>query len=176
LAHLADHKEHGNRYRTDLVTAAEKSTPPLFGLYTCLSNTVYTPVSLIKPTDFVGTIRSLLIRLTFFHAKVMSNFKCFQFIPVQLGKFLNCHSNYALLQLSTKKPDNIDNIFTYLIAAILPLKVQSNVWLSSHRAAFGIVSFPEESGASWIRACEPRLPSCKRIFRVHGRLIHLPAQ
>jgi hypothetical protein len=63
LAHLADHKEHGNRYKTDFeVTAAEKSTPPLFGLYTCLSNTVYTPLSLIKPTDFVGTIRSLLIR------------------------------------------------------------------------------------------------------------------
>jgi hypothetical protein len=63
LAHLADHKEYGNRYKTDFeMTAAEKSTPPLFGLYTCLSNTVYTPLSLIKPTDFVGTIRSLLIR------------------------------------------------------------------------------------------------------------------
>ena len=63
LAHLADHKEHGNRYKTDFeVIEVGKSTPPLFGLYTCLSNTVYTPLSLIKPTDFVGTIRSLLIR------------------------------------------------------------------------------------------------------------------
>jgi hypothetical protein len=63
LAHLADHKNHGNRYKTDFeVTVAEKSTPALFGLYTCLSNTVYTPVSLIKPPDFVGSIRSLLIR------------------------------------------------------------------------------------------------------------------
>lgn len=55
LAHLADHKEHGNRYKTDFeVIEVGKSTPPLFGLYTCLSNTVYTPLSLIKPTDFVG--------------------------------------------------------------------------------------------------------------------------
>lgn len=62
LAHLADHKEHGNRCKADFEVIEVEETPALFGLYTCLSNTVYTPLSLIKPTDFVGTIRSLLIR------------------------------------------------------------------------------------------------------------------
>jgi hypothetical protein len=63
LAHLADHKDHGNRFAMDFeVTETGDAPRPLFGLYTCPSNTVYTPVSLIKPTDFVGTIRSLLIR------------------------------------------------------------------------------------------------------------------
>lgn len=63
LAHLADHKEHGNRFATDFeVTEAGDDPRPLFGLYTCPTNTVYTPVRLIKPTDFVGTIRALLVR------------------------------------------------------------------------------------------------------------------
>jgi hypothetical protein len=34
----------------------------LYGLFTCPSNTVYIPRSLIKPTDFAGTIRALLVR------------------------------------------------------------------------------------------------------------------
>ena len=63
LAHLADHKDHGNRFAKDFqVTEAGDGPRALFGLYTCPSNTVYTPVSLIKPTDFVGTIRALLVR------------------------------------------------------------------------------------------------------------------
>jgi hypothetical protein len=63
LAHLADHKDHGNRFATDFETTEVGHIPrPLFGLYTCPSNTVYTPVTLIKPTDFVGTIRALLVR------------------------------------------------------------------------------------------------------------------
>lgn len=63
LAHLADHKDHGNRFGTDFeVIEAGQGDRPLFGLYTCPSNTVYTPVTLIKPTDFVGTIRALLVR------------------------------------------------------------------------------------------------------------------
>jgi hypothetical protein len=63
LAHLADHKDHGNRFAIDFeVTETGDDPRPLFGLYTCPSNTVYTPVKLIKPTDFVGTIRALLVR------------------------------------------------------------------------------------------------------------------
>jgi hypothetical protein len=63
LAHLADHKDHGNRFGQDFeVTEGEDIPRPLFGLYTCPSNTVYIPVSLIKPTDFVGTVRALLVR------------------------------------------------------------------------------------------------------------------
>ena len=62
LAHLADHKEHGNRFEQDFEATEGGVASSLFGLYTCPSNTVYTPVSLIKPTDFVGTIRALLVR------------------------------------------------------------------------------------------------------------------
>lgn len=63
LAHLADHKDHGNRFEKDFqITDTADSPRPLFGLYTCPSNTVYIPLNLIKPTDFVGTVRALLVR------------------------------------------------------------------------------------------------------------------
>lgn len=60
LAHLADHKVHGNRYRDDFEVLDNAHT--LHGLFTCPSNTVYIPRNLIKPTDFEGTLRSLLLR------------------------------------------------------------------------------------------------------------------
>lgn len=63
LAHLADHKSHGNRFEQEFeVLEVGEDARPLFGLYTSPSNTVYSPRSLIKPTDFVGTIRALLVR------------------------------------------------------------------------------------------------------------------
>jgi len=62
LAHLADHKNHGNRFEEDFVLKDGAEPHALFGLYTCPSNTVYISQSLIKPTDFVGTIRALLVR------------------------------------------------------------------------------------------------------------------
>ena len=63
LAHLADHKDHGNRFALDFqVTDGADSPRSLFGLYTCPTNAVYIPSALIKPTDFAGTIRALLIR------------------------------------------------------------------------------------------------------------------
>ena len=62
LAHLADHKVHGNRYPDDFHVLVSEPAHSLHGLYTCPSNTIYIPRSLIKPTDFDGTIRSLLLR------------------------------------------------------------------------------------------------------------------
>lgn len=62
LAHLADHKVHGNRYPDDFHVLVSEPAHSLHGLYTCPSNTIYIPRSLIKPTDFDGTIRSLLQR------------------------------------------------------------------------------------------------------------------
>lgn len=63
LAHLADHKDHKNRFNKDFVVLEDIVGPrSLFGLYTCPSNTVYIPTNLIKPTDFAGTIRGLLFR------------------------------------------------------------------------------------------------------------------
>ena len=63
LAHLADHKEYNNRFAQDFeVAELESRNRFLYGLYTCPTNTVYIPSSLIKPTDFAGTIRGLLMR------------------------------------------------------------------------------------------------------------------
>lgn len=63
LAHLADHKDHGNRFEQEFeVTGDTGIVRPLHGLYTCPSNTVYISSSLIKPTDFVVAIRALLVR------------------------------------------------------------------------------------------------------------------
>jgi hypothetical protein len=62
LAHLADHKVHGNRYPEDFHVLESEPVHSLHGLYTCPSNTIYIPRSLIKPTDFDATMRSLLLR------------------------------------------------------------------------------------------------------------------
>ncbi|MFL5343456.1 MAG: hypothetical protein ACJ8AT_01615 [Hyalangium sp.] len=63
LAHLADHKQHGNR-ASDEFECTSPSTPtrPLFGLYTSAANTVYVSRNLIRPTDFAGALRNLLMR------------------------------------------------------------------------------------------------------------------
>lgn len=63
LAHLADHKLHKNRFREDFVVKNLPSTPPLlFGLYTSVANAAYVPANIIKPTDFAGPFRNLLMR------------------------------------------------------------------------------------------------------------------
>lgn len=64
LAHLADHKEHKNRFEQDfrLEQTSDEPTKPLFGLYTSAANAAYVPSSLIKPTDFAGPFRNLLMR------------------------------------------------------------------------------------------------------------------
>jgi hypothetical protein len=44
LTHLADHKDHGNRFEREFeVTETNEGARPRFGLYTCPSNTVYIP-------------------------------------------------------------------------------------------------------------------------------------
>ena len=63
LAHLADHKDHQNRAAVDFELAeAADVHGRLSGLYSCPTNTVYVPRSFLKPTDFNGKIRQLLIR------------------------------------------------------------------------------------------------------------------
>jgi hypothetical protein len=63
LAHLADHKRHGNRGKDefDFPSDAEVSNP-LFGLYTSAANAVFLPTALIRPTDFSFPLRNLLQR------------------------------------------------------------------------------------------------------------------
>ena len=65
LAHLADHKAHNNRWREEFAvespTNPSPDPPPLFGLYTSPSNLAYVPSSFLKPTDFSGTLRALLL-------------------------------------------------------------------------------------------------------------------
>ncbi len=64
LAHLADHKQHKNRFEEEFrfEQTGGESTKLLFGLYTSAANTVYVPSNLIKPTDFAGSFRNLLMR------------------------------------------------------------------------------------------------------------------
>ena len=62
LAHLADHKSHGNRFESDFEVVGDAGARKLFGLYTCLTNTAYVPSSMIKPTDFGPNMRNLLMR------------------------------------------------------------------------------------------------------------------
>ena len=62
LAHLADHKEHKNRWKYDFnVTEGTEGPPLLFGLFTSPANTVYVPSNFLRPTD-TGTLRTLLLQ------------------------------------------------------------------------------------------------------------------
>ena len=58
LAHLADHKNYGNRHDSDFEVKGD--TKELHGLFTAATNSVYVPVGLIKPTDFGSRLRNLL--------------------------------------------------------------------------------------------------------------------
>lgn len=62
LAHLIDHKKDKNRMPNEFIFPENNKFKPLYGLYTCASNSVYIPNNLMKPTDFNGQIRNLLVR------------------------------------------------------------------------------------------------------------------
>jgi len=63
LAHLFDHKKSKNRMKDELeFINGNDYLEPYFGLYTCPTNTVYIPNSLLKPTDFNSTLRKLLFK------------------------------------------------------------------------------------------------------------------
>ena len=60
LAHIFDHKEHGNRWSEELDVAAGGGNPgPLFGLFTSASNAAYLP-AFLRPTNFSHRLRTLL--------------------------------------------------------------------------------------------------------------------
>ena len=59
LAHLFDHKEHGNRWRDELDLPPHTDEPaPLYGLFTSAANSVYAPGAFLRPTDFSPRLRS----------------------------------------------------------------------------------------------------------------------
>ena len=64
LAHLADHKDHNNRWREqfDVESGATGEPPPLYGLYTSPANSVYLPRNFLTPTDFSKSLRQLILR------------------------------------------------------------------------------------------------------------------
>ena len=63
LAHLFDHKKHGNRWRDELVLPSGADEPaPLYGLFTSAANAIYTPVDFLRPTDGSPRLRSLIQR------------------------------------------------------------------------------------------------------------------
>lgn len=63
LAHLVDHKNYKNRGQDELtIHRDEVSALTLFGLYTSVTNSVYMPNGLIRPTDFSFLLRNLIQR------------------------------------------------------------------------------------------------------------------
>ncbi len=63
LAHIFDHKEHGNRWRDELDLPLCADEPaPLYGLFTSAANSVYAPAAFLRPTDFSPRLRSLIQR------------------------------------------------------------------------------------------------------------------
>ena len=62
LAHLADHKEHNNRWRDEFSLELRSDPPLLFGLYTSPANTAYVPKNFLQPTDVVHPLRALLLK------------------------------------------------------------------------------------------------------------------
>ena len=62
LAHLADHKAHNDRWQEEFAVESALSPPSLSGLYTSPTNLAYVPANFLKPTDFSGTLRALLLR------------------------------------------------------------------------------------------------------------------
>ena len=63
LAHLFDHKAHGNRWQKELdVPKGVAEPPPLFGLFTSAANAAYLPAAFLRPTDFSWTLRALVQR------------------------------------------------------------------------------------------------------------------
>lgn len=62
LAHLADHKEHNNRWREEFSLDSEADPPLLFGLYTSPANAAYVPKNFLQPTDVIYPLRALLLK------------------------------------------------------------------------------------------------------------------
>lgn len=60
LAHLADHKDYKNRRDEEFETTGA-APEKLYGLYSCVSNTVYMPTTLLKLSDFNMQARLLLL-------------------------------------------------------------------------------------------------------------------
>ena len=66
LAHLVDHKKNRNRMPDEFDFEKGKSyQKPFYGLYTCASNSVFMPESLILIKEFDPKIRNLLFRRAF---------------------------------------------------------------------------------------------------------------
>lgn len=94
LAHLIDHKKDKNRMDEEFIFSENHSfKKPFYGLYTCASNSVYIPNSLMKPTDFNGAIRNLLVR------KAESLY----------GKYCNLVPSYVKTKESYDSKWNIEN-------------------------------------------------------------------
>jgi len=63
LAHLFDHKEHGNRWHEELDIPPDAKEPVLpYGLFTSAANSAYVPGAFLRPTDFSPRLRSLIQR------------------------------------------------------------------------------------------------------------------
>lgn len=94
LAHLVDHKKYKNRMADEFVFENNyKFEKPFYGLYTCATNSIFIPNSLMKPTDFNGSIRNLFFR------KAESLY----------GKYCNLVPAFAKVKQNTEEKWNVEN-------------------------------------------------------------------
>jgi len=97
LAHLADHKNHGNRHDSDFQVQGD--TKALHGLFAAVTNSVYVPVGLIKPTDFGKRLRNLLMR----RATALYGLHC-NLLPSWLAIEADLDPQWALDQFDWAEP------------------------------------------------------------------------
>jgi hypothetical protein len=101
LAHLVDHKKYGNRGQDELTSSDDKmfTLTLLFGLYTSVTNTVYMPNGLIRPTDFSFVLRNLLQR----QANALYGNFC-KLLPPHLSLRISDSEAWSLSAFSWREP------------------------------------------------------------------------
>lgn len=62
LAHIIDHKEHKSRILEEFDVEGSKLNHKVFGLHSCPTNSVYVPISFLKPTDHSIKLRQLFLQ------------------------------------------------------------------------------------------------------------------
>lgn len=64
LAHIVDHKDYRSKNKSELIGFHTSEEKHLYaGLYTSCANTIWTPNTLLKPTDHEGNLRLLLLQM-----------------------------------------------------------------------------------------------------------------
>ncbi|MDE0055802.1 MAG: hypothetical protein OXT64_16320 [Gammaproteobacteria bacterium] len=111
LAHLLDHKEHGNRWHDELnIPPGAKVPEPLFGLFTSAANSAYVPRAFLRSTDFSPRLRSLIQR----RASQLYDAIC-RIVPPPLAVKPCEDQNWSLDEFRWSKPEGfMENVPDFL--------------------------------------------------------------